>query len=127
MSQQPITAVGDFSGRKGVMIVNTLIILGFHTVPGEFPEAGNGKNYVAHKIFHELGIVIPVLGYILFVIALQERIHRAGSAFLNKRDQIFHPEERPELNLDPDYASLVMGPIRADSARAGTEIGRAHV
>jgi hypothetical protein len=90
------------------MIMDTFKVFGFHGKTPELPKIAYFYVNIPYKIFDKFRVVISPLGDELLVLALYNRINRAGSGVFHQADYVFDPEKRPQFQFHGNHAPLIV-------------------
>ena len=116
-------------GGEGVVVVDALVVLGFHFVPGHVGMGVELERDVAHEVFDEDRVFVGLHGNEPFVRPLKQGVNGSGAGFLSDGDEVFYQDEFPAtfFRLGADFkghvATLVMRSVVADFLATWAEGG----
>lgn len=106
--------------RVRAVIVDTLKIFRFNTIPEEVHIFVELLCDISHNIFYKHRVLMGFFGNIFFVHPLQERIYLPARRFFYEPDEILYPEKFFESYLHCYHASLIVCAYLADFLGTGT-------
>ena len=115
---------------KGVVWMDRFVGLALHLEPRDVGMGAQPEDDVTQDILDELGVVVALLGDVLLVRALHQRIDLAAAERLESGDEVLEPEEvvADGAHLDAQPRALVMraGDGNLFAARADGGDGYGH-